>query len=131
MMWESGVGNGDPAAHIGQLHEAILRDVRFISALGLHTGGMTAAESARLFRDKALTDEATAEQEAVRGTFDPLYLSYTVGKLMIRKLHADWKRQMGPRYSMKAFHDTFLGYACLPIPVIRREMLGPRAGPEL
>jgi hypothetical protein len=131
MMWRSGVGAGDPRAHIGQLLEALLRDVRFVSAIGLHTGGMTVTQSAALFRDKAMVDEMTAEQQARRGTFDPLYLSYTIGKLMIMKLHDDWQRKAGKAYSLRAFHDELLSYACLPLPVIRREMLGAGAGPEL
>ena len=114
MMWQAGVGNKDPRVHIGQLGNALLRNVRFISAIGLHTKGMTVEESKQLFEDQALQDPGNARQQAVRGTFDPMYLSYTLGKLMIMKLHEDWKAKMGDAYSLKAFHNTFLSYGLGP-----------------
>ena len=90
MMWDAGLGNGEAEAHIGQLLNAMLRNVRFISAIGMHTGRMTVAESERLFREEGFQDAGTARQQAARGTFDPAYLNYTMGKLMIRKLRDDW-----------------------------------------
>jgi uncharacterized protein (DUF885 family) len=131
MMQESGAGGRDPALAIGQLTNALLRDVRFASALGLHTRGMKVEESIALFEAKAFADKPTARQQAVRGTFDPGYLNYTLGKLMILKLREDWKARMGRDYTLKAFHDRLLSYGCAPLPVIRRAMLGPDAGPAL
>jgi len=131
MMREAGAGGDDPRAAIGQLSEALMRNVRFVSAIGLHTRGMTVAESAALFEKKGNQDRASARQQAVRGTFDPGYLNYTLGKLMILKLRDDWKAKVGPRYSLKAFHDQFLSHGCAPIPAIRRAMLGPDSGPAL
>jgi hypothetical protein len=122
MMWDAGVGRGDARVHIGQLENALLRDARFASALGLHARGMSVAASAALFRDRAFTGEDVGVQQAVRGTFDPLYLNYTLGKLIIAKLRADWQKRTGG--SLKAFHDAFLGYACAPLPAIRRAMMG-------
>ncbi len=92
------------------------------SALGLHAGGMSVAASAILFRTRAYAGDDEALQQAVRGTFDPMYLNYTLGKLVIEKLRADWMRKTGK--GLKAFHDAFLGYACAPLPLIRREMMG-------
>jgi uncharacterized protein (DUF885 family) len=129
MMWDQHALGDDPRVRLGQLTDALLRDVRFVSALGLHTSGMTVEQSAALFREKAFTDEMGARQQANRGTFDPLYLSYTVGKLMIRKLREDWRAKVGARFSLKAFHDEFLSYAGAPIPTIRREMLGDNSPP--
>jgi hypothetical protein len=134
MMWEEGLGNGDPETHIGQLTEALLRDVRFLSAIGLHTQGMTLAQSEKLFRESAFADPGNARQQAARGTYDPAYLNYTLGKLMIRKLRTDWvAKQAGgaaaatPADQMKywqAFHDKFLSYGGPPIPLVRKYMLG-------
>ncbi|MEO6004609.1 MAG: DUF885 domain-containing protein [Opitutus sp.] len=124
MMWDAGLGEGSPEMHIGQLEEALLRNARFLSAIGLHTQGMTLAESERLFREKAHQDEATAEEQARRGTFDPAYLNYTMGKLMIRKLREDWCASRGGRSAWKEFHDQFLRYGGPPIPLVRRAMLG-------
>jgi len=130
LMWEAGLGNGDPGAHVGQLSEALLRDCRFLSAIGLHTQGMTLAQSVKLFEDQCYQDEGTAEQQAARGTYDPAYLNYTMGKLMIRRLREDWTATRGGRAAWKSFHDTFLDYGGAPIPMIRQAMMNepePRA----
>ena len=124
MMWESGLGNGDPETHIGQLLNALLRNVRFLSAIGMHTKGMTVAESERMFREQGYQDAGTARQQAARGTFDPEYLDYTMGKLMIRKLRSDWTATRGGPTAWKAFHDAFLAYGGPPVPLVRRAMLG-------
>jgi hypothetical protein len=131
MMWEMGLGNGDPAVHIGQLLNALLRDVRYLSAIGLHTGGMTVAESEAMFREKAFKDPGNSRQQAARGTFDPGYGNYTLGKLMIRKLRDDWTATRGGRQSWQAFHDEFLSHGSPPIPLVRKAMLGKDAGPPI
>ncbi len=130
MMWEAGLGNGNPEVHIGQLSNALLRDCRLLSAIGLHTGGMTVAQSKALFREQCYQDEGDADQQAARGTYDPAYLNYTLGKLMIRRLRADWTATHGGRASWHTFHDTFLSFGGPPIPLIRQAMLkesGPHA----
>ena len=124
MMWEMGLGNGDPETHIGQLSNALLRDVRFLSSIGLHTHGMTVAGSEKMFHEQALQDTGTARQQAARGTYDPAYLNYTMGKLMIRKLRADWTASRGGRAAWHDFHDQLLSYGGPPIPMIRKAMLG-------
>ena len=131
MMWQEGAMGASPRAHLAQIVEALTRDVRFLSALGLHTRGMTVEQSTQLFLEKAFTDPGTAKQQAVRGTFDPMYLNYTLGKLMILKLRDDWKAKVGPAYSLRAFHDAFLAQGGAPLPVIRAALLGPNAGPPL
>ena len=94
MMYEEGLGRGDPELHIGQIMDALLRDVRLLSAIGLHTEGWTVAQSEKMFREQAFQDPGNARQQAARGTYDPAYLNYTLGKLMIRKLRADWVAKM-------------------------------------
>lgn len=130
MMYEEGLGKGDPEAHIGQLVDALLRDVRLLSAIGMHTQGMTVAQSEKMFREQAFQDPGNARQQAARGTYDPAYLNYTLGKLMIRKLRADWiaKQPHAAGADEHAlwhdFHDKFLSYGGPPIPLLRKEMLG-------
>ena len=131
LMWEAGVGDGSPEVHIGQLQNALLRDARYLSAIGMQAKGMTPAESERLFHDKAMQTTATARQQAARGTFDPEYLNYTLGKLMIRELREDWTASRGGRAAWKAFHDQLLSYGGPPVPLLRDEMLGPEEGPVL
>ena len=77
-----------PEMRVGMLTNALLRDVRFLSAICLHTGCMTLEESEKMFREKAFADAGNARQQALRGTYDPGYLAYTLGKLMIRKLRS-------------------------------------------
>jgi hypothetical protein len=72
----------------------LLRDVRLLSSIGLHTEGWTVAQSEKMFREQAFQDPGNARQQAARGTYDPAYLNYTLGKLMIRKLRADWVAKM-------------------------------------
>ena len=131
MLWEAGLGNGDPVTHIGQLSNALLRNGRFLSTIGLHTQGMTLEESERLFREQAFQDAGTARQQAARGTFDPAYLNYTMGKLMIRKLREDWTASRGGRQAWREFHDRFLSYGGPPIPLVREAMLGSGEGSPL
>jgi uncharacterized protein (DUF885 family) len=131
MMWEAGLGANDPETHVGQIMEALLRNVRFLSAIGLHTGNMSVAESEKMFRESAFADPGNALQQAARGTFDPAYLNYTMGKLMIRKLRDDWTATHGGRSGWHQFHDEFLSFGGPPIPLVRKSMLGDTAGPAL
>ena len=131
MMWDAGLDAGRPEAHIGQIVQALKRNARYLSAIGLHTRGMTVAESEKLFLDGAFLDPGNARQQALRGTYDPAYLNYTLGKLMIMKLRADWVATRGDRRAWKAFHDQFLSYGGPPLPMVRRLMLGDAAGDPL
>jgi uncharacterized protein (DUF885 family) len=128
LMWEAGF-SGDPKVHVGQLLNALLRNVRFVSAIGLHTQGMTVAESERLFLEQALQDPANAKQQAARGTFDPGYLNYTLGKLIIRKLRDDWTGPRGGQSAYLTFHDTLLSFGGPPLPLVRNAMLGEPSSP--
>ncbi|MGX7895723.1 DUF885 domain-containing protein [Tsuneonella sp. HG222] len=124
MMWDAGLGDGNPEVHIGQLAKALLRNCRYLSAIGLHAQGWTVDRSRDLFRDECYQDEGTARQQAARGTYDPRYLNYTLGKLQIMRLRDDWTANRGGRKAWKTFHDTFLSYGGAPIPLIRQAMMG-------
>ncbi len=123
MMWEAGLNKGDPETHIGQLGNALLRDCRFLSAIRLHSGTMTQEQSRQLFVTECHQDEGTARQQSARGTYDPAYLNYTLGKLMIRKLRADWTASRGGAKAWKGFHDAFLSYGGPPVPLVRQAMM--------
>ncbi|WNG17686.1 DUF885 domain-containing protein [Cystobacter fuscus] len=127
MMWDAGLGNGDPETHIGQLSNALLRNCRYLSAIGMHTGRMTMEQSLQMFREQCHQDEGNARQQAARGTYDPAYLNYTMGKLMIRRLRDDWTATRGGRAAWKPFHDQFLSYGGPPIPLVRQQMMGDEA----
>jgi len=131
MMFDAGLDGATPEIHIGQLTNALLRDVRYLSAIGLHTGGMTVAQSEAMFKEKAFQDPGNARQQAARGTYDPAYLNYTLGKLMIMQLREDWTASRGGRKAWKGFHDAFLSYGGPPIPLVRGQMLGGPAEAKL
>ncbi len=123
MMLEAGLRGASAETRIGQLSNALLRNVRFLSAIGLHTQGMTVEESEKMFMEEAYQDEGTARQQAARGTYDPAYLNYTLGKLMILRLRDDWTRDRGGRDSWREFHDMFLSFGGPPIPLVRARMM--------
>jgi uncharacterized protein (DUF885 family) len=125
MMLEAGLRGASPETRIGMLSNALLRNARFLSAVGLHTGGMTVQESERMFMEEAFQGEGTALQQAARGTYDPAYLNYTLGKLMIRALREEWTCERGGRQAWRDFHDTFLSFGGPPIPLVRARMLQP------
>jgi uncharacterized protein (DUF885 family) len=109
---------------VAQLQEALLRDCRFLGSIELHTGGKSVDEVAQLFMKECGSPQAEARREAYRGTGDPGYLNYTIGKLEILKLREDYKNKMGARFSLTEFHDRFLAAGLVPVKMIRREMMG-------
>lgn len=128
LMIEHGIAATQPELHIGQLLNALLRNVRYMCAIGLHTQGMTVAQCEQMFKEKAFQDAGNARQQAARGTYDPGYLNYTLGKLMIRKLRDDWASSRGGREAWKQFNDEFLSYGGPPIPLVRSQMIPGPAG---
>jgi len=123
MMWEAGL-RGTPEAQLGMLLNALLRNCRFLSAIGLHTQGWTVAQSQALFQQQCYQSAGAANQQAARGTYDPGYLNYTLNKLLIRKLRDDWTATRGGRSAWKAFHDQVLSYGGPPVPLVRSAMMG-------
>ncbi len=130
MMLDENLGNGDPKLRLAQLQDALLRDCRLVDSIGMHTGKMTLAQATDMMRTQCFQPESVAYKEARRGTSDPGYYSYTLGKLEILKLREDTQKQQGKDFSLAKFHDQFLSAALVPIAVIRREILG-KDGPVL
>jgi uncharacterized protein (DUF885 family) len=135
MMWEAGLSGGLPGGRaeyrVGQLSKALYRDVRYLCAIGMHTQGMKVADCEKMFLAQAFQDPGNAQQQAARGTYDPGYLNYTLGKLMILKLRDDWTASRGGRAAWGEFHDRFLSFGGPPVPMVRKAMLGADAGPAL
>ena len=128
MMLDAGLHDGDPETKIGQLSNALLRNCRYLSTIGLHTQGWSVDDSYELFRKECYIDRGNALQQAARGTYDPAYLNYTMGKLMIRQLRNDWVAANYPDATgtegWKEFHDEFLSYGGPNIPQVRQAMMG-------
>lgn len=123
MMLEQGFGNGDLSLRMAQLGDALVRNCRYICAIKMHTQGMSIDEATAFFVQNAYMDRLTASREAGRGTHEPGYINYTLGKLMLLKLLDDYKAAMGQQFSLKQFHDTYIGYGSPPIPLLRKMML--------
>jgi uncharacterized protein (DUF885 family) len=124
MMLDEGYGNGDPKLRLGQLQDALLRNARYIVGISMHTGKMTFDDAVQFFQKEGYQPRSVAEVEAKRGTSDPTYLVYTLGKLEIMKLREDYKQKMRGSFSLQKFHDTFLQQGFPPIKIVRETMLG-------
>jgi uncharacterized protein (DUF885 family) len=123
MMLEAGFGRGDTTMKLGQLAESLVRLARFIVGIRLHTEDWSVEQGVRFFRDEAFLEESNARREAERGTFDPTYLVYSAGKMMMLKLRHDWYEEQGGKPSLRNFHDTLLSHGSAPFWALRRLML--------
>jgi hypothetical protein len=128
MMIEAGFEKQDPAIRLGQLAESLIRIARLVVAIRLHAEDLSVEQGVRFFRDEAFLEESTARREAERGTFDPGYGVYTLGKLMLLKLREDCRAQQGDAFSLKAFHDTLLRNGLATFSVHRQLMLKDAGG---
>ena len=124
MMIEAGFGRKDPLVRLGQLQEALVRLVRFVVSIRLHAEDLSVEQGVRMFREMAFLEEANARREAERGAFDPTYLVYSVGKLMLQKLRHDVEAKEGDAFSLRNFHDSLLKQGAAPFTLHRRLMLG-------
>jgi hypothetical protein len=124
MMLDEGYGNHDPKLRFGQLIDALLRDCRYIVGIEMHTGNMTYEQGIEFFMKQGFMTHAYAERETKRGTSDPTYLVYTLGKLEILKLRDDYHRKVGSAFNLEQFHDEFVKQGGIPIKIIRKNMLG-------
>jgi uncharacterized protein (DUF885 family) len=124
MVVDAGFRRDDPTVRLGQLAEALIRLCRFVVGIRLHTGDLSVEQGMRLFRDEAYMEEPSARREAERGAFDPSYVVYSAGKLMLLKLREDLEAAQDGKFSLRAFHDSLLGNGHLPFPLHRRLLLG-------
>ncbi len=109
---------------LGQLQDALLRDARFIVGIKMHTGKMTYDEAVVFFVKEGYQSRESSIVEVKRGTADPTYLYYTLGKLEILKLRADVQKQQGDSFTLRKFHDDFMRQGFPPIAIVRKTMLG-------
>ena len=123
MILETGYGEGQPKLLLTQLLEALVRNCRYMCSLRMHTEKMTLDEATKFFMENAYMAELPARREALRGTFDPGYLNYTLGKLMILKLREDYQREQGGAYNLKEFHDRLLSFGGPALPLLRPALL--------
>jgi uncharacterized protein (DUF885 family) len=133
MMLDAGYGQPGTGAkdereahliRLGQLQDALLRDARFIVGIKMHTGEMTFDQAVDLFVKEGYQSRSVGTVETKRGTSDPTYLYYTLGKLQILKLRADLEKRQGSNFSLQRFHDDFMRQGGAPIKIVRQALLG-------
>lgn len=133
MMLDAGYGQPGAGAkdeheakliRLGQLQDTLLRDARFVAGIKMHTGQMSFDEAVDFFVNEGYQSRSAGLVEVKRGTSDPTYLYYTLGKLEIQKLRADLEKKQGAGFSLQKFHDDFMKQGAAPIKVVRKAMLG-------
>jgi len=128
MMIEEGFGNsGNPIEaskyKLAQLNESLVRLCRYCVSIKMHCFGMSVDEAAKFFIDNCYLGEKPAQLEAIRATYDPRSLFYSLGKLQIIKLREDFKKQEGPNFTLQKFHDQFLDHGMPTIKQMRETLL--------
>ncbi len=128
MMLDEGFGGNNPKLRLAQLNLALLRLCRYLVGLKMHTQGMSYEQGVEFFMREGYQARVNAEREARRGTVDPTYLVYTLGKMEILKLREDYRRQRGASFRLGEFHDRLLSYGMPPVKIIRMALLGDAGG---
>ena len=124
MMLDEGYTNDDPKMRLGQLQDALLRDARYIVGIEMHTGKRTFDQGIEFFEKEGYQTHETAVRETKRGTSDPTYLYYTLGKLQILKLRDDYRAKKGSAFTLEEFHNSFMQQGFPPIKIVRKALLG-------
>ena len=128
MMIDEGFGDWNPGPRLGQLRRALQRHARWHVGMAMHVSGKSILEAAIEFAEIAYFAEFPALRETQRGTYDPTYLYYALGRMEILRLREDYRTHVesqGGTFAMREFHDSFLRLG-LPIP-LAREVLIPAA----
>ncbi len=123
MMIMQGYGQDDPSNRLAMLHGALLRNCRFAASVGIHVRGMTVEQAEKRFLTDCHQDAATAHEQAVRGTFDPGYFAYTLGKLQIVALRQEAESKLGAQFSLQRFHDALLAHGAPPLALVHDMVL--------
>jgi hypothetical protein len=124
MMLDEGFAANDLRMRLGQLQDALLRNARFIVGIEMHTGKRTFDQGIEFFGKEGYQTHENSVRETKRGTSDPTYLYYTLGKLQILKLREDYRKLKGASFTLQEFHDSFMKQGYPPIKIVRRALLG-------
>ncbi|HEV2801478.1 MAG TPA: DUF885 family protein [Pyrinomonadaceae bacterium] len=123
MMLDEGFGGNNPKLRLAQLQAALSRLCRYLVGLRMHTQGMSYEAGVEFFMREGYMERANAEREARRGTLDPTYLIYTLGKMEILKLREEYRRRVGASFRLGEFHDRLLAYGSPPVKILRMALL--------
>jgi uncharacterized protein (DUF885 family) len=130
MMLEEGFGGNNPKLKLAQLQAALSRLCRYLVGLKMHTQGMSYEAGTEFFMREGYMERANAEREARRGTLDPTYLVYTLGKMEILKLREAYRERVGASFRPGEFHDRLLAYGSPPVKILRMALLGDASAPS-
>ncbi|MBN1205904.1 MAG: DUF885 domain-containing protein [Myxococcaceae bacterium] len=133
MMVDEGLGGGDPAVRLGQLRRALQRHARWHAALALHVFGESVEAAAKRYAEIAYFEPFPALREVHRGTFNPTYLYYALGRMQILQLREDYRRHLearGQPFSLRDFHDRLLKLG-LPLSLARKALMPGDTAPSL
>jgi uncharacterized protein (DUF885 family) len=125
MMIDEGFGDSNPGARLGQLRRALQRHARWHVGMAMHVSGESILESAIEFAEIAYFAEFPALRETQRGTYNPTYLYYALGRMELLRLREDYRtyvESQGRAFSMREFHDSILRLG-LPIPLAREALI--------
>jgi uncharacterized protein (DUF885 family) len=128
MMLDEGFGGNNPKLRLAQLNMALLRLCRYLVGLRLHTEGMTYEGGVEFFMREGYQERVNAEREARRGTLDPTYLVYTLGKMQVLRLREEYRKLTGASFNLGEFHNRLLSYGMAPVKIVRLAMLGEANG---
>jgi len=131
MVLDEGFGNRDPRLRLAQVSDALTRVCRLLSGIKLHTKRWTLANAQRCFEKDAYVATPAARREAERGTYDPTYGGYFLGKLALLKLRADYKAKLGAKFSLREFHERVMSNGIAPIWAHRQLLLPGDTSPIL
>jgi Bacterial protein of unknown function (DUF885) len=109
---------------LGQLQDALLRDARFVVGIQMHRGKTSFDQGVEFFVKEGYQSKEVGLVETKRGTSDPTYLYYTLGKLEILKLREDVMTKEGSAFSLEQFHNNFMKQGFPPIKIVRQALLG-------
>jgi uncharacterized protein (DUF885 family) len=130
MMLDEGFGGNNPKLKLAQLQAALSRLCRYLVGLRMHTQGMSYEGGVEFFMREGYMERANAEREARRGTLDPTYLIYTLGKMEILKLREEYRERAGESFRLGEFHDRLLAYGSPPVRILRMALLGDATAPS-
>lgn len=123
MMLDEGFGADEPANRMGQLQAALVRNCRFAASIAIHYEKRPLDEVEKRFMHDCKADKPNAREQAIRGTFDPGYFAYTLGKLQIMQLRAVAKQKLADKFSLEKFHDALLAHGSPPVALVRDRVL--------
>jgi hypothetical protein len=123
MVLDEGYGKGDPKLRLAQVSDALTRICRMLAGIKLHTKQWTLEDAQRCFEKEAYVATPAARREAERGTYDPTYGGYFLGKRAILKLRADYQKRMGAKFSLREYHERFMMNGIAPVWAQRQLLL--------